>query len=191
MMPVTLQKYQELAKKLEVKEEAVAEELKKVKPPTTFQDEELDQIELTKSGGGQKSRRELLEERLVSLVLKSPENLDFIGKDDFELFSPSISPILDCLRKKTPLDKLNPELANLINYLSLRAEIEEEEEINPQAEFKNCLKELRCLEIKNKLDKISKNVKLAEEEKKSEELEKLIREFNSCSKTLGDLDNIP
>jgi hypothetical protein len=71
----------------------------------------------------------------------------------------------------------------------LKSEIEEEE-IDPKAEFRSCLKELRCLEIKNKLDGLSKDIKLAEDGKKSAELEKLIQEFNTCSKILRDVENI-
>lgn len=176
---------QTLAKKLEVKEEAVTEELKKVKLSQDLLGLEPEEI----INLPQKSRRELLEERLLALILKSPENLDFLNKEDFVLFSPQIYQIADCFREKKSPDKLSPELVSFVNYLSLKSEIEEEE-IDPIAEFKNCLKEFRCLEIKNKLDKISKNIKLAEDGKKSKELERLIQEFNTCSKILGDSENI-
>jgi DNA primase len=175
---------QELAKKLEVKEEAVAKEMTKVKLSDEIYGWEPEEIvNLPK-----KSRKELLEERLLTLILKSPENFTLVSEEDFVLLSPQISQAITCLREKKQLSKLSPELANLINCLSLKAEIEEKE-INPQEEFKNCLKEFRQLEIKNKLDRISREIKLAEEEKKSEELEKLIREFNDCSKSLTNLES--
>jgi len=173
---------QELARKLGVKEEAVTEELKKVKLSEDALGLEPEEIVNLPS----KSRKELLEERLTALILRSPENFNLLSKDDLELFSPQISQIIGCFRKNKSLP---PELVGIANYLSLKSEIEEEE-IDAEAEFKNCLKEFRCLEIKNKLEKISKDIKLAEDEKKSEELEKLIREFNNCSKALNDPENI-
>jgi len=75
---------------------------------------------------------------------------------------------------------------NLASYLSLKAEVEEE--VDPQTELKNCLKEFRCLQIKEKLDKISKDIKRAENEKNLKELEKLLQEFNHCSKTLTNIE---
>ena len=192
---------QELARKLGVKEEAVTEELKKVKLSEDALGLEPEEIVNLPS----KSRKELLEERLTALILRSPENFNLLSKNDLELFSPQISQIIACFQKNKSLDKFNtralatgkdeplgslpPELVGLANYLSLKSEIEEEE-IDAEAEFKDCLREFRCLEIKNKLEKISKDIKIAEDGKKSGELEKLIREFNNCSKTLNDFENI-
>jgi len=192
---------QELARKLGVKEEAVTEELKKVKLSEDALGLEPEEIVNLPS----KSRKELLEERLTALILRSPENFNLLSKNDLELFSPQISQIIACFQKNKSLDKFNtralatgkdeplgslpPELVGLANYLSLKSEIEEEE-IDAEAEFKDCLREFRCLEIKNKLEKISKDIKIAEDGKKPGELEKLIREFNNCSKTLNDFENI-
>ena len=66
---------QQLAKRLEVKEEDVAEELKKVKGPQ-------DGYYLTPKEAPsfpKKSRRELLEERLLILILKFPQHLNLGG----------------------------------------------------------------------------------------------------------------
>lgn len=176
---------QELAKKLRVKEEAVTEELKKVKLSEDALGLEPEEIVNLPS----KSRKELLEERLAALILKAPKNFSFLNKEDIGLFCPQISQIIDCFRKNNSLSGLSPELTSLANYLSLKSEIEEEE-IDPLAEFKNCLREFRCLEIKNKLDRISKDIKLAEDNKRPGELEKLIQEFNACSKVLSDLNSL-
>jgi len=176
---------QELARKLGVKEEAVTEELKKVKLSEDALGLEPEEIVNLPS----KSRKELLEEKLTALILRSPENFNLLNKNDLELFSPQISQIIGCFRKNKSLDKLTSELVGLANYLSLKSEIEEEE-IDAEAEFKDCLREFRCLEIKNKLEKISKDIKSAENEKKLGELGKLIQEFNDCSKTLNDFENI-
>ncbi len=76
----------------------------------------------------------------------------------------------------------------MINYLSLKAEVEELDLEDAKEEFKNCLREIKILEIKNKLDKFSQDIKKAEEEKDSQKIKKLLGEFNSCSKSLRDLE---
>jgi len=169
---------QKLAKKLEVKEETVREELKKVKlEEETFGLEPEEIIELP-----QKSRKELLEESLITLALVSPSLLNPISKEDFDFFSSKICKIISCLKNEK---KVPPELSDFFSYLTLKAEIEdgeEEEEIGK--EFENCLKEIKSLGIKNKLDKISQEIKKAEEEKDSKSISKLIEEFNYWTKQI-------
>jgi len=168
---------QKLSKNLEVKEEDVAEELKKVKLEEEsfgLEPEELEKLP-------PKSRKELLEERLVILILKSQPLKDAISKEDFDFFSPKISQIVSCLKKQT---KIPPDLSDFFNPLSLKAEIEPHEE-DPKEEFENCLKEIRSLGIKDKLDKISQEIKKAEQDKDFKKSGKLIQEFNSWAKQIS------
>ena len=163
---------QKLAQKLEVKEEVVSEELKKVKSEDEafgLEPEEIRQLP-------QKSRKELLEERLITLALKRPGLLNYVLKEDFGFFLPQVSQILECLKNKK---EVSSELSDFFNYLTLKAEVEtEEEEDDVEEEFKNCLREIKSLEVKNKLDNISKAIRKAEEEKNLELSSKLIQEFN-------------
>ncbi len=129
-----------------------------------------------------KSRKELLEENLIILALVSPSLLNSISKEDFDFFSSKISQIISCLKNEK---KVPPELSDFFNYLTLKAEIEgEEEEEEIGKEFENCLKEIKFLGIKNKLDKISQEIKKAEEEKDSKSSSKLIEEFNYWTKQI-------
>ncbi|TET84170.1 MAG: DNA primase [Candidatus Nealsonbacteria bacterium] len=165
---------QELAKKLEVKEESVEEELKKVKPETFDLAVELSQPQAPLP----KTRREMLEERLITLILKSPQNLNLIEKNRLANFSPQVQEILIKLGKKQTPD------SEFFNYLSLKAEVENEEEKEIVPEIKYCLEELQSLEIKNKLNQISKEIKEAEEEKDLKKIEKLTQEFNQLAKEI-------
>jgi DNA primase len=186
---------QELSKRLEVKEEAVAEELKKTKlSEEVFGLEKEELMNLP-----QKSRKELLEERLATLILRSPENLSYLFDDTLPLLSPQICQII-CYIKENPdftkaintgqkieTPELSNELNNLLNYLLLKSEIETAGlEINE--ECKDCLREIKSLEVKNKLNEISKQIKKAEELHESEKLDRLLQEFNQCSKSLCDLE---
>jgi DNA primase len=163
-----------LAGELKVKEEDVEEELKKIKlgeysETLGIEPEEVKNLPV-------KSRKELLEERLVMLVLKYPQGLDLIEKEASEGFSEPVKEILAKLKKKDKID------SDFFNYLALKAEIEEgreeetEEEI--KAEIQYCLKELASLKMKGKLNQISSEIKKAEEEQDVKKVEKLIKEFN-------------
>lgn len=76
---------------------------------------------------------------------------------------------------------------NTFNVLALGADIEEIEEKDAAQESCNCLKEIFCIEIKKKLDDISQTLRRAESNRNSEETEKLMQEFNYCSKSLHNL----
>jgi len=172
----------ELAKRAELKEEAILAELKKVKIEEEILGLEAEEIVNLPS----KSRKDLLEERIATLILKDKKNMDVINKEDLDFFSPSIVKVIELFQKNLDMSDLDSELKNLVSYLSIKAEIEEE--IDSKEELKNCLKEFRCLQIKEKLDKISKDIKKAESEKNTKEVEKLFQEFNNCSRLLNNIE---
>jgi len=169
---------QKLAEELEVKEENIEEELKKIKlTEEIYGLEPEEQINLPP-----KSRRELLEERLLTMILKSPQNLRLIEENNFPFFSPKGQEIL--VNLKNEAKKFSSEVEGYFNYLALKAEVEEikEKEILPEIQF--CLKEIQSLEIKNRLDRISQEIKKAESEKDFQKIEKLTQEFNQLTKNI-------
>lgn len=207
---------QDLAKNLEVKEEDISEELKKTKiEELEHVAEEL--IEKTISSP-QKKRKELLEEHLVVLIIKSPKNLDLVSEEELKLFSSQTLKIIHCFRenKSISLKNFPDELTKQINYLFWRAELEpffaptfnegpkdfftenkgltgevySHKEIDTiiEKEFTHCLKEIKTLAIKDKLDKISKEIKKAEEEKNFEKVQELVQKFNQCSQSRSELE---
>ncbi len=176
-----------LAKKLRVKEEDIEEELKKVKLDGYSEIYGLEPAELENLPP--KSRKELLEERLVTLILKSPQGLEIIQEGELNYFSPQISEILLKLKKTPDLKskQLSEALADTFNYLSLKAEIEEIEEKDILPEIQCCSRELQMMEIKKKLDDISKDIKKAEEEKDSKKITNLSQQFKDLASKLGNL----
>lgn len=161
----------DLANVLEVREEDVLEEFGKIIPGQAIEDVKDKPL-------AQKTRKELLEERLAVLFIKCPDNLNLIQQEDFKIFSPKIINIIDCLKEK--------KQDSQIDYLFLKAEVEPVD--NPEDEFKDCLKEIRMLEIKDKLDKISKDIRKAEQENNSDKVQELIQQFNQCSKSRNGLE---
>jgi len=166
---------QKLAQNLEVKEEDVEAELKKLRLEEDIYGLEPEEtINLP-----QKSRKELLEERLLILILKSPQNIGLIDEGKVACFSPQYQEVLSKLIKNQTPD---PEP---FNYLSLKAEIEEIEEKDILPDIQFCLKEIQCLEIKKRLDQISQEIKKAEEDKDSQKIEELTREFTKLAQEIS------
>jgi DNA primase len=184
---------QKLAKELEVKEENIEEELKKVRLEEERYGLEPEEI----VNLPQKTRKELLEERLITLLLVSNnhQDLEFISDVEMSALTPKMQEIFKKIKENLKdgrdfdLINLSPEWADLFNYCYLKAEIEEIEEKDIVPEINNCIKEIKFLEIRNKLGEISKEMKKAEEEKNLPETQKLLEKFNSCSKNLSDLEN--
>ena len=175
---------QQLSKKIETKETDIEIELKKANI------EKLDYFpeEAKKSEPASKSKKELLEERILSLVLKLPENLSFISEDYFPLFSSQTKEILTNLKKEHDFFKkedISPELKNFLNELCFKREIEGSE-VEPKEEIETCLKEIQLLASKNKLDELSQAIKKAEETKDSEKISSLTAEFNKLCQRLNE-----
>jgi len=165
---------QELAKNLKVKEEVVEEELKK---NTGVEPLQFTGVEPRSSPTAPpKTRKELLEERIASLVLKDPAGVTLVSKEYFPYFSPKIQVILT--------GNSLPEDADFVNYLCLKSEVEEGSSIDCQQELKVCLAEIKNLEIKNKLNEICQEIKKAEEDKNQEKISQLTEEFNKLSHEL-------
>jgi len=163
----------ELAKKLEVKEEVVEQELKKVRleeyPEVLgIEKEEAKSLPI-------KSRRELLEERLAILILKSPQSMDLLA-EYLDRFSEPVRDVLDKLKKKSKIS------SDFYDYLALRADVEEIEEEDIVPEIQCCLKEITTMETKGKLGEISQEIVTAEEEKDWKKVERLTKEFNQLAK---------
>lgn len=173
---------QQLAQKLSVKEKYIEEELKKVKLDKDF-DVEIVPSE-SEHPALRKTRMELLEERAITLVLKAPQHSGLFDEKLVSLFSSNAQKILQNLDKPK---KLSPEMANFLSFLGLRAEVEEidEKDILPEIEF--CLKEIQAITVREKLDKISLEIKKAEDEKDLEKVEKLTQKFNRWTKKVTSI----
>jgi len=172
-----------LAEELKVREEDLRMELAKIK----IEEEELGLEEQEISKQPQKSRKEILEERLLLLILKSPQNLNLIDKEKFASFSPELKEIFENLKKdfNIKLEKLSEKARDLYTSSALKSEIEEieKEKIEPEINF--CLKEIYKIYLKEKLNQISEELKEAERKKDFSKVEKLSKEFNQLSKKLS------
>ncbi|XOB41099.1 MAG: DNA primase [Candidatus Nealsonbacteria bacterium] len=170
---------QELAARLNVREKDVEVELNKVKI------EEVSEPVLKtndfQNQADKKTKKQVLEERLLTLLFKSPQHLSTVDKKIIPYFSSQTQEIINNFES---LDKISAELSNIVNPLSLKAELEqiEEEEILSELEF--CLKEIKSLELKKKLDDISFQIRQAEQDQDIKKIENLSQRFNQLTKKI-------
>ncbi len=197
---------QKLSQKLDVKEEAIFEELAKIKnDPTNYESGRITNIatnnlEIDKNLGIE-GRKKLIEEKVISLVLKNPEDITLISGGYYPLFSEKITQFLVEIKKiveaKKPADKgelkkdfniifsdeaLDGELQNFLAALALRAEAEYQED--GREEILLCLLQLKNMALKEKLEKISSQIKKAEAAADHQKVVGLIEEFNVLTKEL-------
>ena len=175
---------QKLAKGLKVSEESVIQELKKVfqrdgRDYTEIRSSE--EKEISKEIKREKTRKQAIEEKILSLISKSPDKLKLLNETHISLFSPRCQEALKCL--KTKRIELSPDMKEFLDVLSLRAEIEEESV--PEKEFQICLNELITLSTKDKLEEISKSIQNAEENNDKKKIKELTEEFNKVIKDLN------
>jgi DNA primase len=191
-----------LAPKLGVKEDAILAELANIKLDNSQQFQPTVALATTKNsicGFTQEGRIKMLEERIVSLILKNPYSLNLIKDDDVELFSGSIRSFLEKSKKAAdPIfaiddesqteEKLKAVLADIskgtehkdfFDTLALRAEVELENEGPEEAEL--CLLQLKDIKLRNVLEKLSLQIAAEQNQDKMEEFKK---EFDSKAREL-------
>jgi len=196
---------QKLATVLGVRQEDIIAELQKLKVETTFKPEVTVQPEAEKAifaDSGAQGRKKILEEKIIALIFKDPDNLNLINIDNVPFFSDKIKKLLGNIKEdnqeqgggkrdfKRMIENLSSkynketdeELKNFIATLSLRAEIDYDEDA--EEEMLLCLSELKALETRNKLKEIAEQIKSAEAEKDNEKVAALMSQFNNLTKEL-------
>lgn len=193
---------QKLSGALGVKEEVIIEELAKIKTniaPEVKLETEIDAFQKAPTG----QRKKLIEEKIIALILKNPAYIKLIGENRYALFSERISKFLRKLaqiidlpqvelnkeEEKSDFKKMfeeiiadDSEFKNLVAALTLKGDVVWQED--GEDEVNLCLLELKNIELREKLNKISENIKRAESEKDHQEASDLIEEFNKLTKEL-------
>ena len=169
---------QKLAKKLSIREEIVQEQLK----DTKFKEVGIKSGYINKEKPSNllvKTRKDTLEETILSLILKKPKKITLIKEEFFSYFSSKFKIIFTELKEGK-----SPQNIDFISHLSFFEDFFKDEEIDYDVEIKACLREIKRLEIKNKLDKISQEIKRAEDICDLKKVDNLTQEFNELSKSI-------
>ncbi len=188
---------QKLSDSLQVKEDAILEELKNIKVENINNEAGFTKNESALPYSVVESvtdrRKRLLEEKIISLIIKDSENLNLIQEAQGCYFSEKSKILLDILKqtaKESPNGKIvftdlcnkegiSQELKDRFAELSLIAEIECQED--DQNECQLCILQLKDIELRNKLTDKIKAIKLENDPQKRESL---IKEFDKDAKEL-------
>lgn len=181
---------QELSARLGVSQESVLEELKNT-PYQNSINEGQSKIEepVQKENIPSIGRKKLLEDKIISLVLKNPENVNLIDDSHHSLFSQETKSLVEKI-KNSAQQRGNDSAAifadisknadrSLLDALSLRAEIDYIED--GPGEVQLCISALKDIELRSRLNKISGAVKLEKDDQKREDM---LKEFNKTAKEL-------
>lgn len=173
-----------LAYALNVKEEAILEELSGIRQEMPAEQQAVIIEKIMPMG-----RKRLLEEKIVSLVIKNPENLDLIESSHYELFSAQGKSFFETIKKDNfqpgqdvvALFASMPDMKDFLDQAVLRAELEEEGPEGNEKEFQLCLLQLKDIELRNNLNNMLGLIKSEQDEHKKQEL---IKEFDKKAKEL-------
>ena len=176
---------QKLSKEINAKEEDLAEEMAKIKLEEEvlgLEPEEIINLPL-------KTRRDLLEERLITLLLRSRRGLEGLLPEDLEFLSKDCAEIVSAFQKTDDNEQLFKKLGGKdlerVNCLSLKAEmLDDLSQKDQDIDFKDCLREIKNMEIKSKLEAISQELKAAENENNAKKVSSLVEEFHKLAKKL-------
>jgi len=167
---------QKLANRLKVSEDIVAEELRKIKIESGIKDKE--DVKIKK--GNKKTRKQLLEERLLVLIFQNKKHNEFIGEKDRGRLSLRTRTILESLKDQKDLSS---ELKDFYSYISMKAEVEavgKEEDIVSEENF--CFNEIKNICLKKDILEVSIKLKKAESENNKEEVDRLLKKCSQLTK---------
>jgi DNA primase len=185
-----------LAGKLQTSESIILEELEKVKIVSVSQYQEQKQTFIGKNNLKDEvpTRKRLLEEKIMALLAKCPENISLIEDCHNCLFSENVKKFLENMKKNINSElvisdtRFSKEVLNenktFLDVIALKQEVEELENLKEEdkTEILLCLEHLRDLELKNKRENLSKAIALAEVEDNHKEAEDLIKQFSELGK---------
>ncbi len=191
---------QKLGAILKVPEEAVAKELNKQKEEPAFLPEE------PKQGTPQKTRREMLEERLLGILVFAPETRIALTEDSLfmelskdagflnhprhqELFTRICSIDLASIDHNTLYTRIASDTLSIpyVKQLAFLAEVLYEHADQKQylSEARACFHEIAKEHFKGMLQSLGKKIEKAETEKDTPQLELLMHDFEKTSQKLN------
>jgi len=177
---------QELSGRLGVDEKSIQKELNKIEV------DEGEKEEDSSDEKEEKTREQKLEERILALLVEDTTLVRKVKSEHLKHFSEKAKNIIEVLEKVVSEDevveeakkKLDEDEAEHLDYLALKSEVMEEEDLEEEVEF--CLTEICSSSVKEQLNKITKAIKKAEKENNKEKVKKLVNKFNNLAQELNN-----
>ena len=181
---------QELSERLNIKQEDIEAEMENTQITQDFQPAQPDKSSENNDlmPKQKKTRQQMLEERIIALIIKNPKNISIIDEKLFPLFSEKIQIILRGLKKDSEfLQKKNPDAIEINEFLDKAYFMAEEEpqDVQPEQEIQACVNDIVALDIRAKLDALSAQIKQCERQGDQEQAEILAKQFQELSSSLS------
>jgi DNA primase len=169
---------EELSNRLKIKDGDIRSEMNKIKLEESSFEEPVKVVNNEK-----KTRRELLEEGLLSIALID----NYLIKDlDISSFSPLTREIFSRIRENPSLgtEELMEgfEDSNFLNYILIKSELLKDSEIELDKEWEKCLYEIRSLSDKEERERLFREIKEKEREGAFDQVKELLLKFNKLIK---------
>lgn len=162
-----------MSHRLKIKDEDVRSELKKVKIEEDSVSEKV-AVDMKE----RKTRREMLEEDLLSLALMDASKVSELTEELTEYFSLESKEILSKLKKNEDLGS-----SDFLNYILIRSELMKDiEDLDLKEEWGKCLSELQSLIKKQERDRLAQEIKSKEKDGAFAEVKELLLKFNKLIK---------
>ncbi len=165
-----------------IKEEVLADEMTRIKSADERRSVSAVQFKSVNLSVNQPlSRRELISQRILVLI-SIRENLRAAFAGYFDYLSEDYLKIVESLINKTKLE--DKRLADLLFQISLKSSLDAENE-NPEKiinEFNDLLRRLKDEYLKEKKEKLAREIKIAEAEGNNEKVASILSEFDEISK---------
>ena len=162
-----------MSQRLKIKDEDIRSELRKVKVEEN--NNETDKVVNIKE---KKTRREMLEEDLLSLALINKEKAVEITEEMMAPFSQEAKDILLKIKKGEDLGE-----SDFLNYVLIRSELMKDiEDFDVNVEWEKCLFETESLIKKQERDRLTQEIKSKEKDGAFGEVKELLLKFNKLIK---------
>ncbi|MDD4831103.1 MAG: DNA primase [Candidatus Paceibacterota bacterium] len=184
---------QELAKKIRAREEDLEGEMIKIKMETDVSDAlQKENPKKEHSENCQKTKKELLEEELLVIVLSSPETIKEVPKEMIERLNEPAKGILSEIKNDPEISQADlekkfansPEESSFLGQIFLRSDLEKEDSEGAKESFKACLIQMQLMHLKKDLDNLSFEIKSAERLGDAGKTKELLSQFNNLAKKL-------
>lgn len=188
---------QELSKKIKAREEDLEEELKKIVIDNSASEPAYGQPPQSKKESAvicQKSRKELLEEELLVLVLAKPQAAAGIPPEMADSLAEPVKTAVLTIKENPEIlqkdlqDRFKDDTAGLVflNRILLRSEVEKEQLEDLDECFNDCLCQIGKMKTREELNKLSFEIKNAERSGDLEKIKDLTSQFNNLAKKLNE-----
>jgi len=162
-----------MSQRLRIKDEDIRTEMKKVKvEENNIPEKEVINIK------EKKTRREMLEEDILSLTLLEPAKASELTEEMIEVFSPIAKEVFLKIKKNEDLG-----VSDYSSYILIRSELMKEvEDLIVNEEWNKCLTELQSLIKKQERDRLTQEIKSKEKEGAFADVKELLLKFNKLIK---------